>query len=578
MDKSVQFKVNVEQIIANLHRKRKEILSLPPEKALDEILDFPQADALVHSFPQEDFYFLIHDIGVEDSVELLSLASNRQWEYILDVEVWKRDRITLPAVTNWLYMLLKADPKRLIRWSLTENTEFIEFYLSENIEVLVREHDQDPSDFGEDFFTFDDMFYVKFTDIPYDHKLLHREKRDEFLSEFLNRLAVYDHITYQQVLLEFATVIPAESEEDAYRLRNMRLAERGFMPFDEAVGVYQPLKPESLKTQVKHLIKRDGSRLSSVPLYPLEMLKEDNLFTRSLQVIDIHDILQQLQTEFAGLCNQVIAADQKLIREREELKHIVKKVCGYVSIGLECLTEEKTGDAISASAAAIQKFPLSRIFRVGYGLALELKWRAERWRKESWFEKTGLPLGFWGEEWLGVLGGLLIKKPLFFDNYKTGSIYREFASTDDVRITETILDEIMAFDHLLLRMFSSDHGPEIRGKAASDSFFTYKKLVLTLWARHCLGLPEAILPLSLNEFRTFFDNLWAGDEEPRKISISMKESFLAWLISKISMDAYNIIQESGQTLENLFGEIETEYGEVSGKDLDPRYIHLFLMS
>jgi len=213
---------------------------------------------------------------------------------------------------------------------------------------------------------------------------------------------------------------------------------------------------------------------------------------------------------------------------------------------------------------------------VGYGLALELKWRAEEWRKESWFEKAGLPLGFWGEKWLGVLGGLLIKKPLFFDNYKTGTIYREFASTDDVRITETILDEIMAFDRLLFQMFS-DRITEVREKAASDSFFTHKKLVLTLWARHYLGLSEELLPLSLDEFRQFFDDLWAADEKPRKIGISMKESFLEWLSDKTDMDNYEITRKSGRTLENLFSEIETEYGEVSGEYLDPRYVHLFLL-
>jgi hypothetical protein len=30
-------------------------------------------------------------------------------------------------------------------------------------------------------------------------------------------------------------------------------------------------------------------------------------------------------------------------------------------------------------------------------------------------------------------------------------------------------------------------------------------------------------------------------------------------------------------LENLFTEIESEYGTVSTEDLDPRYIHLFLL-
>ena len=41
--------------------ERKKILSLPPKKALERILDAPQPAALVHSIPEEDFYFLIHD-------------------------------------------------------------------------------------------------------------------------------------------------------------------------------------------------------------------------------------------------------------------------------------------------------------------------------------------------------------------------------------------------------------------------------------------------------------------------------------------------------------------------------------
>jgi hypothetical protein len=74
--------------IKNLARQRKAILSLTPEKALDAILDLPQSAALVHSLSEEDFYFLIHDIGIEDSLPLLRLASDKQWEYIVDLELW----------------------------------------------------------------------------------------------------------------------------------------------------------------------------------------------------------------------------------------------------------------------------------------------------------------------------------------------------------------------------------------------------------------------------------------------------------------------------------------------------------
>jgi hypothetical protein len=207
---------------------------------------------------------------------------------------------------------------------------------------------------------------------------------------------------------------------------------------------------------------------------------------------------------------------------------------------------------------------------VGYGLALELKWRAEKWRKKSWFEKEGLLLSFWGEDWLGVLGGLLIKKPLFYDNYKTGVLYREFISMEDIKKTENALNEIIAFDELLSRM-------TIQLDPVANGFITYKNLVLTLWVSYYLGLPEEPLSITLDEFKLFFDDLWAGKDKPRKTSPSMKKLFLNWLSVRTGLSPHEISQSLGQTLENLFNELESAYGEVSKKDLDQRYISLFLI-
>ena len=67
------------QRVLQLQEKRRNILRLPPEKALDRILSDPQPAALVHSFPEQDFYLLVNEIGPQDSLPLLSLATNKQW-------------------------------------------------------------------------------------------------------------------------------------------------------------------------------------------------------------------------------------------------------------------------------------------------------------------------------------------------------------------------------------------------------------------------------------------------------------------------------------------------------------------
>ncbi|UCD89209.1 MAG: hypothetical protein JSW04_12375 [Desulfobacterales bacterium] len=564
----------------DLVRQRKKIFSSSSEHALDAILDSSQPAALVHSFSEEDFFFLIHDIGIEDSYQLLTLASDRQWEYIVDLETWEKDRIELASVTRWFDLLFKVDPSRFIRWFLEQKTEFIEYYLYKNIEVKIRETDQDPSDFGDAFFTLDDIFYIRFLDDSFyvsphengsDKDI--KAQREAFLFKFLKMLSAFDHVTYQKILMESSSLIPAETEEEEYRLRSMRLAEKGFLPYEEAIGLYQPLSVKQFKKKSPKFTTKDPERklLLPLPIYPTGMIEKEHLFANALKRIDIDDILEQVQNEFAGLCNRLVAADQKTVREKEKLKPIVQKACGYINIGLEGLIEDDGVFDVNRCSKLIQKYSLANIFKVGYGYALNLKWHAEKWQKKSWFGKEGLLISFWGEEWLGVLGGLLLNRPMFYDNYKTGVLYRDFIAMEDIRKTEKALNEIIAFDDLFSKM-------NITPEPIVDGFLTHKNLILTIWARHYLGLSVEPLALSVDELHIFFDDLWEIADPPRHIRLIMKEKFLTFLSDQTGQSNEDISRKLGYSLENLFNELESEYGKIAIKDLDPKYIHLFLVN
>jgi hypothetical protein len=576
----------INKKILDLRKKREQILSLTPEKRVNAILDAQHPEALIHSFPEEDFYFLIHDTGLDDCLELLSFASSRQWEYVVDMEIWQRDRMDNASSTFWLDLLFKADPDRFIQWFIHEKTEFAEYYLYKNLRIIVREDENDASDFEDDYFTFDDIFYVNILDDPSDaqaeldgESAISMDKISKtFLMNFLKRLSDHDHVLYQQVLHEALSIIPAETEEEAYRLKNFRLAEKGYLPFEEAIGIYQPLSSKDLlKTRNKLMPNVDdkNNTLSS-PLYPIKALVENNLFTDSLKTIDSDAIINQLQTEFAGVLNKIIAADQKQIRSRDDLKNIVKKGCGYINIGLEHLTQNRVAERKQGARELIQSHCLDQIFRVGYGLALNLKWRTDKWIKKSWFAKNGFALSFWGEERFGVLGGLLLKRPLFYDNYVSGRLYRDFASEKDVNHTEKLLNEIIEIDALFPAMnITPDR---------FERFVTYENIILTLWARRYLlleGNDNAFVSLTLNEFKRFFKYLWHDSKfdgkTPRKTSTKIKEDFLKWMSDQTGKDIDYISSRLGQAMEHIFKKIEQELGSVLSKHLDPKYIHLFII-
>lgn len=566
--------------LQDLKKERERLLSLPSEAALEYLVSEKNTIALVHSFPVEDFHLLVRDIGAQDALPLLAMASTRQWEYILDIETWHKDRMDFSAATEWLNLLLSADPTRLTAWCAKENDFFLEFFLLHNIEVRIREYDESPSELGKDFISFDDTFYFRILDPPFmpetdadpetnSHGDQYLENRRDFLIQLLQHLSNFDHPRFQNILLESAAIIPAETEEEMYRLRNVRLAEKGFLPFDTAVGIYQPLTENDLKKRTRRIQagSTENENFTPVPYTAQNLLEPDGIFTKALSSIKNNNFLMQLQSEFAGLCNQLLVADQKAINGQSGLYDAVKKASSYIDIGLETLSGNKTGQ--------IERYLLADIFRVGYGRALRLKWRADKWRNNSWFMAQGLPLSFWGEKWLGVIGGLLIKKPLYFDKYQIGKLYREFSTTQDIFVTDTILTEIIAFDDLLATL------PLAVKPLPPGSLLTYKNFLLTHWARETTESDTgqtAFAPLPLDVFKSFFDTLWHSHNKPRTIRFSVKSDFLKWLAGKSGLTGTEISRQCGKIFENLFAEIETELGQVSKKNLDPRFIQLFLIS
>lgn len=587
----------IKQRLRDLQRLRGRLAELPPEKSLDFILDAPQPAALVHSLTEEDFYFLVHDVGPDDALPILSLASDAQLEYLLDLEGWRRDRMHIPALTKWLERLMEAQPLRIVPWLLGKKLDFTQFFLHKNIQVLIREHDEDPSAFGDDFFTVDDVFYVRVLpgpsspskeeetdDGPGESDESHRQA---FLRRLVARMAREDHVFYQQVLMNAAALLPAEAEEELYRRKTIRLAERGFLPVEEAIGIYEPLDAaEVLRLPVKRYGPDPAAGgLLPVPQYPSGMIEGHSIFSDALRLVGAAGTLQHLQMEFAGLSNQIIAADQRLVQDRSLLRDIVRKACGYLSIGIEALHEashpQPDQDLQVQAAAYICRFPLSRIFRVGYGRALRLKWRVQRWHGTAWFAQAGLPLSFWGEAWLGVLGGLMVKKPLFFDNYRTGKHYREFETMAEIEATAGAVEQILAMDALLSRL-------NLDCRRISGQHLTYKNLLLTLWARHHAGAladdgaPLTTEPIALGAFRPFFRELFGiaeADEgsaaSPRKSTRAMKSSFLTWLSGTAGRSPAEITGLLGPSLDALFDELDTELGSVSSRHIDPRFILLF---
>ncbi|WDP87070.1 MAG: hypothetical protein HUN05_19665 [Desulfobacter sp.] len=557
--------------------QRKKILFSDSEKALDLILDAPSPATLIQSFPDQDLYYLMHKIGVHDFTPVLAMANSDQWEYILDMEVWDDDRLDPVMMTQVFALLYKADPQRLLRWTITKKPDYIEFFLFHNISIFVREHDElPPSDF-DDYITLDDKFYFRFPGrqtqqdgqedpLTGDHPL--DEEAPELIENMLKALAEMDLSVFHGLLLETPALLPAETEEEQFRLKNLRLAEKGFLPFHEAVGIYQPTP------RIRHRPKMAGQGQSldrdipHPPLFFTQFIQGDNLFVRALGLAEKEALM--LDNEIAALINKVITADRVKIQHKDAVKKTINKTMAFLSLGLEVLLKHppKTEDA----ARLINTCFLEDIFRTGSKARIQIRTRAKAWYERSFINKNNLPLNFLDESYLGVIGGLLIQRPMFFANYADKELYRDFSSLKDIRSTERILSQIISLDTFL-------RGLDLDMNSFTQGVLTYKSLILTLWLRNRTELDKkgefSLAPVPMETFSAFFQDLFKGKTT---IDETRSRDLAIWAAQSSNISEKDLDPSLQVVLYSLIQEVEEEYGHVPLSELDPKFIPLFLLT
>ncbi len=567
-----------------LRDQRSRILKMDSESALDAVLDASSPATLIQSFPDQDLYFLMHRIGPSDFIPVLSLAASEQWEYILDVEVWDGDRLDTRIMTKAFDLLFKADPERFLRWIIMEKPDYFEFYLSRHMEILIREHDEVTPDDYDDYVTMDDKFYFRFPETKQDEDpdadeeepLSEEIRASELIDAMVRKLAEMDLSVFHGLMLETMNVLPAETEEEQFRLKTVRLAEKGFLPFHEAIGIYQPTPLTALRKRPKNFILSSELFDPDLPLPPqsfTQFLAGDDLFVKALALVPA-DFMLTLESELAALVNKVISADRLKIRDTKNLGKIIQKTTAFLSLGLESILEENI--SLENAADLIQTYYLEDLFRTGSRAGIQLKAAVHNWYKHSFVLRQNLPLSFLGETFLGVMGGLLLDRPLYFDNYRTGELYRHFASLSDIRVTRQAVDRIMGIDSLLARL-----NPDIA--SFKKGVLTYKSLILTLWVKDRLGLAPDLSPIDTAAFKPFFTALFAEDldpglavdaQSPEHIPDIRADDLALWASETIGMDLPTLVQD---LLRDLLTEIREEYATVHPDRIDPRFMPHFLL-
>ncbi len=535
--------------------------SMSGRDILNAVLDREHPNELVQALSCEDFYWLVKKIGEDDCLPLVGIASEEQWQFVLDLELWVEDRLDQSKTFEWISRLQQADLMRVARWVLGEGQALGYIYLFRHLEVVARTEEDGLPDLPEGFVTMDGVLYFRAVD---------RSQSSEF-EVLLRAMSAEDHLRYQAMLTGLSGLLPAEAEDEMYRMRGVRLAEHGFLPREEALSIYSPLPVSAavrgareghLTVNLEPELLRRGA-LSPMMLSPAG----EGIFSQVAFSIDDPVLLDRINLEFSGLCNLIMSADRVIPRDLNDLEMICRKAAGYVNTALEHLC----GKDLSRAIAQTRDTALLTFFRIGIGLALDIGRRAVRWSSTSWWSACGLEHGFWGDVGGKFLQGLLQARPLYYSGMEENEEFRDFRSIGEVRRSALELEKIIALDNLLGRFEATSQ------QVRRVQEITAQAVLVTLWARGQLGFEREFSPLSLSEARRLFTILKGGASRKNWLRKDFRSQFVDYFTAGAAANGPTPDENLRRALSEIWDEFRDEYSDVSAVDLDARFSRLLVI-
>jgi len=517
----------------------------------ERVINHPAPERLIRSLCPQDLYWLIQRVGADDSLCFIEAASAEQWQFIVDLEIWDGDRIDIKKSTEWLLRFKRSDEKRFISWLYDEMWGFTlaYFYRLLHWELLFEEV-RDDLDKGA--VSPDGTLYVTVTD----------DELAEPVMELVSALFTDEHRRYVMLFDNLSVMIPAEIEEEVYRMRNVRIAEEGFLPREEAVSVYAPLDVDVLKkVTVKKMARSErGVGDTAVPAVPLALPAGTGFLWDVIAAIDDTEVVDRLRREFAGLCNRLIVADGLVPSGYGTLRDIGNKAARCISIAVEAVS----GGDHEMTHAIIFSNSLDVLFRVGYGHMLQFRRDVRSWRKDAWFARRGFPLFFWGDEWSAVVNGVI------------ADTSRDAAAGDDdimfgcetyadVEKIRTVFAHMTMLDVLLERM---DRSYDLGTNTIGGDDATVHSLLFTFWVRRMLGLSPVMASVAYEDVRECIKRI---RKDPVAAETMFLKTFCDDMVDEPNIDLLR------DALHALWVVFDDAYRTVAPEDINDVYHPFFLV-
>ncbi len=550
-------------IATPLRRDLDQILAVRGEAREERLLASPNLGAVVALMPPEELYFTLKELGPDHVVDVLRHARSEQLEFVLDLELWKKDRLRAERVLPWLERLQACGGEALGRWLRRLDLSTWVLLLGQVARVHLAEDDRDPlQDLpGRAPFTLEGQYYVATS-----------ADAEPLVKDLLQTLHRADPDRYARVVEGLLRDVDPELEEAEHQERQRRLAVRGFPEWEEALEVYTRLdvtRPEELPLRPGAPARDAEEAPAAPPRYPVTLPgSAPDFLVHALRRLEPGPALDGLWSQLAYLTNKVAVADGLELDDLDSFQGALRKVSAYVSIGLEALC----GPDETRAARLLEERWLQHLFRVGWSPIRALRTRTRGLFEKGWPQGHKERLLFLDSPLPEILEGLLRAHPLWYAGEAEAPPYRAFQTLTEVRRAERAVEQADFLGRFLLSVVDLRLNDLKQALVRLDAENLKGSTVfLTALVNAALDRSFRFAPVERSEVRSGLSRIWASEHPPRRVKPGLEDTAVEWAkaAGELSGPAEGYLREF---VAGCFALLEEQFGHLAEDEVpDPRF-------
>ena len=388
---------------------------------LRETATASEAAAAAKALSPLETYHLVKEVGAADAASLLVLLEPDQVRALVDLDVWRDHELDASDLLLWLQAFREASVDSLTRAVRAIDPEAVALFLHARLEIALRSPEDEgehPAESVPEWVRNPGEDLEPVVETPDGRFWIAARPRDRMTGRKVDEeerkavLSVVDELFRDESWEEFAGLLRLAHDElghglaeDAYRFRLARLEDLGFPPLERAFEVYGRLDPSHLAEPPRIATPANDAQLPQAYVAPLDR----GLFAAAMHTFAEPQVVRRIEGDLVPFANTVLVADGIAPADLAGVQTVLSATRGFIDVALAHDTTPE--DRLETARHRLRHQHISALFRVGHGLALDLKTRARTLRDTSAFALGDDPFGGLDAASRSVVEALLLRRP-----------------------------------------------------------------------------------------------------------------------------------------------------------------------